>query len=159
MLILAAFFLDIDKRLCFYWPFYCGGVLCSKRIDTCKINYIAMLLSILLFIFISMNIGSGIEKLSFVCTACFHIFILNLGKLMEKTILLKILTKISYASMCAYLFHRPFYFCIRKLTGSFSIVMAYLVILPTLFILCYGIQYIYDKYVKSKVVGLIFRKK
>lgn len=162
-LFLAFTYAGVDYRLFFYWPFYAIGVLCSgKEVTSEKWHYSIMLMSAIVFIFVSKNLGNGIEILSFISAGCFIFFILNFGRILEKTALLKVLSLISYASMCAYLFHRPFYYYIMKVAGHFSILVAYLFILPILLALCYGIQQLYDKLVKNRIynkIGHVYKVK
>lgn len=155
ILVLLIRFKGIDVRWGFYWPFYCAGILYSgkKSFDN-DVSYLSMLLSYCFFAyaFIISNPGNELEKISFVYAGSFIFFILNLGKIIAKTKILKIMMPISYASMSSYLFHRPFYYLTSRLVGMFSPFEAYLAILPTMLILCYGIQFIYNKFVKSKVI-------
>ena len=155
MLILLVKFKGMDYRWSFYWPFYCAGILYSrgKLIDN-NVNYFNILISYCVFtyVFTISNPSNELEKISFVCAGSLVFFILNCGKIIAKKNFLKIMMPISYASMCLYLFHRPFYYFTSRLIGAFSFFEAYLAILPTMFILCYGIQFIYNKFVKDKVV-------
>jgi len=56
----------------------------------------------------------------------------------------KLMSFISFGSMCAYLFHRPIYWTLNILFGPFSPVFAYLFSLPLLLIISYFIQLIYN---------------
>lgn len=157
VLVMTIYLFETDSRLCFYWPFYCAGILGSKKITekySKKMYYVFTLLSIIIFVFVSISIGHRMGKLSLISSSCFLVFILSLGKILEQTFLVKVLGKISYASLCAYLFHRPFYFYIQKIIGAFPIWAAYLFILPIILILCYGIQFCYDKFLKSRFLKL-----
>ena len=61
----------------------------------------------------------------------------------------KIIVIISYSSMCAYLFHREIYeYVCLKIGGRFNILAAYILVVPTIFILGFIIQYIYDYIIK-----------
>ena len=51
----------------------------------------------------------------------------------------------SYASMSAYLFHRPILQTITNIFGSQTVIVAYASVLPIVFILSYFIQDFYDK--------------
>lgn len=144
----------VDSRLYFYWPFYCAAILLGGKFVPAKVHYIAMFLSVVLFSIISIIAGNEIGVLSFICVASFVVFLINVGKLLEHSVLSKLLRPISYASMCAYLFHRPFYFGVMRLIGRFSIWVAYIVILPVLLVMCYGIQWLYDRFIKE----LLYRK-
>lgn len=143
-----------DSRYCFYWIFYGVGILLSGKVYE-KINYTLMILAAVAFMVISTNIGTELVVCSIVSASCFIIFVLNLGKILEKTIILSLMNKISYASMCAYLFHRPIYWFIRcvwnKYIGDFTIISAYCVALPITLIVSFIFQYIYDKTIKIKL--------
>lgn len=100
---------------------------------------------------ICVNLGNEIELLSLLCSVCFVVFTINLGRVLETTFLSKLLCPISYASMCAYLFHRPFYYYLMRWKGYFSIWDAYILFLPMLLFLCYGVQRLYDKFVQQVI--------
>lgn len=114
-----------------------------------KMHYRAAFISIGLFILVSANLGNEIEILSLVCSGFFVVFTINFGRVLEKTIVSKLLCSISYASMCAYLFHRPFYYYLMQWKGYFPIWEAYVLFLPALLVLCHGIQRLYDRLVRQ----------
>ena len=138
----------VDNRLQFYWFFYCIGIILGGGIND-KIHYWGCFLALGVFVLVSVKLGNEIETLSFVASGSFVVFVINMGKILEKTILSKLMCIISYASMCAYLFHRPFYYYLMQWRGYFPIWAAYVVILPILIVLCYGIQWLYDKFVQQ----------
>lgn len=63
----------------------------------------------------------------------------------------KILYYISYASMCTYLFHRVYYGFLRNRVyhDKFSISEAYMIVLPTMLVIAFLIQRIYDLVIKA----------
>lgn len=149
--VLAMRFGNIDDRLSFYFPFYCAGICAPRKEITCKVNFIEMLLAAIIFIAAYTSAEFEGRILSYISVFSVVIFIICLGRILEKTFVLTIMTKISYASMCAYLFHRPFYTWVRQITGDFPIWITYLGILPVMLIICYGIQWTYDKFVKDRL--------
>lgn len=150
----------IDNRYYFYWFFYGLGILLSGKTFK-KVNYILLFLSIIIFLLICIKTGNEITSFSFISSSCFIFCIINLGKILEKSFLLPFLKKVSYASMCAYLFHRIVYwfiYCISvKYTGEFTVQSAYFVALPIMLLSAYAIQYMYDKIVKNKLCLLLTR--
>lgn len=152
MFILARRFLGINNTLCFHFPFYCAGICIPRKGISSIGNYISMLAATVVFILTISVAESWGRILPYINALSVVVFIICLGRILEKTALLTILTKISYASMCAYLFHRPFYVYAHNITGDFPIWAAYLVFLPAMLILSYGIQYVYDKLVKGWIL-------
>lgn len=153
LLILAVIFAEIDRRWSFYWFFYCVGILYPKGDNNKKINYKNPLFVFCVFSFaiIVGNLGNMVDIIGdFICASCIIVILFNIGRILEKTRMLKLMMRISYAGMCIYLFHRPFYFYVKRQIGTFSILQAYFMILPILGVLCYGIQYCYDRYIKNK---------
>lgn len=93
VLVMTMYLFEIDYRLCFYWPFYCAGILSSKKLEkkySAKIYFIFMLLSIIIFVPLSISIGHRMVKLSFISSGCFLVFIFSLSKMLEQTFFRKI---------------------------------------------------------------------
>lgn len=149
VLLLLSHITELDERYWFYWCFYGAGILLSGRISA-QANLYLLLLSPIVFAIISLNIGDAPLKYSLIPCICVLVFALNLGKLLQKTFCLPLLQKISYASMCAYLFHRPVYWFIFGKLGEPTIWSAYLIALPAALAAGYGIQYAYDKLIRRR---------
>lgn len=109
LLIVTVAYGNADMRLCFYWPFYSAGLLSSTKILVNKVNFKAILSAVIIFLGVSINIGNGIGIFSFITSGCIVVFMLNVGQILKNTVLHRSMMLISYASMCAYLFHRPIY--------------------------------------------------
>lgn len=150
--LLDLFLFDVDNRLLLFFPFYCIGLLIANKVKfTDKINYIYAIFLFILFIVISLfeKLNSlYLVKVLMVCA--FILFAFELGKMCNKiSFCKKTLERISYASMCAYLFHRQMFGLVYKLIGVFPVWAAYLIILPLLMVVSYCVQYTYDKIVIS----------
>ena len=150
LLIIGVLYGQTDIRILIYFPVYVVGLLIGKKITffTSEVwSGKGMLLSLLVWV------ASII-----ICVRCNSLICFQLLVAMTAIVPLyyvgvflnrweyagKLLTKISYASMCAYLFHRQFYGVTRVALGDFTFVTAYLIIVPLLLIASYTIQKIYD---------------
>lgn len=137
----------IDERLYYYWPFfYIGLMIKEKNYHTLiRKNYITTILSFILYLTTSITVGENFSILTFVCAISFIYTIANISYILfGKQHNNKIIEYISYSSMCAYLFHRPLYYCFQKIIGSFNLFIAFFVCLPTVIILSWLIQKTYD---------------
>ena len=80
--------------------------------------------------------------------------VIEIGKLCQRNKYIdKVLCKISYASMVAYLFHRQFLGVVQILFGRYSLSFAYIIVLPILIIGSYFVQYYYDKVVAKLIIA------
>ena len=150
LLIVTVVYGNADMRLWFYWPFYSAGLLGSTKVLINKVNFKAILSAVIIFLGVSINSGNGIGVFSFITSGCIVVFMLNMGQILRNTVLQRSMTLISYASMCAYLYHRPFY----SLTSGYlgAILTAYGMVLPALLMICCGIQFLYDKLIKADLI-------
>lgn len=147
--------IGIEAKVIMLWPFYAAGLLARKKIQFTDIfNRSYVIFGCLcggLFIIINLLTNTGaIYVLKEVSNALFTVFILCVGHLctLEKHIV-KLLTIISYASMCTYLFHRQIFGAVYLAIGNFPVLAAYLLILPLTIGICLVIQFIYDRMCNS----------
>lgn len=153
--------IDFDIRILYYFPLYCIGLSFNKfeKILTefsykkivvvmialtflCKINILISNISYFhckwLFEIIVLW-GIGIASIAFIVPVC--------SKLPKR--ISKILSIISYSSLCIFLFHRPFYATIVHFSeGKLPIAVAYGVLFPGLILLSYIAQKGYDLIIK-----------
>lgn len=145
----------VDERCLYLFPIYCAGLVIGKEPLLNKKFKPALLISGGVFFIALCLIKYKVTEISFgvdiIYTvgviAVFIVFILEFGKLFVGNVG-RLLEKISYASMCAYLFHRQIYGVFSKLFGSFSFVEAVVSFFCVL-IICYGIQLLYDWFLKK----------
>lgn len=142
-------YLWFDSRLTENWPFYAVPFLFPRDVDIMsvfkkKINFLLtfILLSIILFfIYENKSINA-----SFDINACICFIVLSISNLLSKiSIISKVFTSISFASMFAYLFHREVYILMQKVLGSFTYIEVFFVVF-VLFCISYYMQKIYNKY-------------
>lgn len=151
----------VDERLLILFPTYSMGLMINKEkiVESFKCNYIRFFLGLIAFCVMSVAEFKGVVILSGTVTKIaytisvvilFIVFIMEAGKCF-KGITEKILSRISYSSMCAYLFHRQIYGVISKMFGNFSVLIA-LISFISVIIISFYIQKIYDLLSKKIVV-------
>lgn len=151
----------IDERLLILFPTYSMGLMINKEktVESSKYTYIRLFLGLIAFCvmsiaqFESVVILTGtVTKVAYTISVVilFIVFIIEAGKCF-KGITERILSKISYSSMCAYLFHRQIYGVISKVFGNFSALIA-LISFISVIIISFYIQKIYDLLSKKLVV-------
>lgn len=140
---------SVDERLYYLFPVYCAGlVIGRKKMADEKCRPLFLVLGLSAFIGLSSLFHIGEMKLGVAIVytlgviVVFVVFIMEFGKLFTGR-MEKILEKVSYASMCAYLFHRQIYGVLAKFLGDFSVVEAVVSFLCVM-VICYYIQLIYD---------------
>lgn len=145
-----------DTRLLMYFPVWCAGLYIGERhiMERQKLSWI----NLLIFCFIGLaciygdagEVTSGTSVIGFILMGAFIVIFLEFCRAISKCRrLTDVLCKISYASMVAYMFHRPTFCVLQYVIGNFSFWTAYLLILPTFLIVCYGIQAVYDRFVRN----------
>lgn len=139
---------NIDKRLYYYWIFYGIGLLLRKNVNKLFVakNYMLVFVAIILYIMIGKNIGNNFGFLTIIGALSFvyamgNISYMIFGRKSDN----KIITFISYLSMCVYLFHRPLYYCANRIFGEFNWKIAVLVCIPFTIAISWVIQKMYDK--------------
>ncbi len=154
-------FHSVDPRLYYYFIVYCLGVftakhyksICEKILSSKYSSLVCVPYCTLLILIFNVD-----QKIYMLLGGYVGVFlILNLSMLLTEKIkhnarFIKILSFISYGSMCAYLFHREIYWLFLKLWSpqdSFCI-WAYLffIAFPVVICLSFYIQKLYDKIVK-----------
>lgn len=147
----------VDTRVLINFPVFFAGLFLSNRLNmTDRPDWRAYLIGIPLFglgFWLSLVIGS--IALAVVAVIGFIMLALEIGKLFAHIVFIhKVLSFISVGSMVAYLFHRQFFGVVEKLTGHFSILAAYLIVLPVLLAISYGVQIFYDKILNAILKGI-----
>lgn len=104
------------------------------------------------FVFISISSGTILSYRSIVVGFFFIIALYMISSIASSSKKLAFLHHIaragSYASLCVFLFHRLVFFELcQHFGGKFSIMVAYVAALPTVFIIGYFIQFIYDSFI------------
>lgn len=156
ILIITNLFWETDSRVVLYFPIYSSALMLSGKIDLKKIEKFNFpILFIFLFvcifsIFLSEFCGGNYFIQLLPAITC-GIVILEISKLLTVSKTENIFYKISYVSMCAYLFHRQFFGAVELVFGEFSLVLAYCVFLPLFLVVCYYTQKIYD-YIINKIM-------
>lgn len=140
--------LGADSRIFLYFPVYCWGVMSQKQCkpsDEC--SYKILLGS--LFGSLAGTIGcarmDNIFIIYYFVEFFFVLAIIEFSKLISTRCTERIFYFISYSSMCAYLFHRHYFGALDIIFGSFSYFAAYILFFPSLIVLSYFLQYLYDK--------------
>jgi len=139
----------VDKRLAIYAPYYFLGVFLNKEHFKHFMNSkIVLIMSTLMLVIIGIfSKSNGSIYIIHLISTIGAIGILSIGVLLSKSkFIVKLCVLISYASMCAYLFHRSIYAlfisCDREFVGSF---FCPIVMILILFMCSFTIQLIYDK--------------
>lgn len=150
----------VDNRVLINFPVFFAGLFLSGHLKmTDSPNWKAYIIGIPVFglgLWLSILFGSISVTLVAVCG--FIMLALEIGKLcVYLKFVERILYYISFGSMVAYLFHRQFFGAVEKWLGHFPVAVAYLIILPVLLLISYGVQLLYDKIIDS-IQGYISKK-
>ncbi len=142
-----------DDRLILYYPIYIMGLLCHKvkfsDKFSIKIFLIFMLFAAITICVYTIKPESIIMQLLSGLASMF--LILEMSKLMTNKFTKYVFSNISYASMCAYLFHRQYFCIVNGLFDSIPWGLIYLFVLPIFLIGCYFVQKIYDCYIIKRI--------
>ena len=109
-----------------YFPVYCVGLLTSGLSFSDKINiklFSVTLLGYFVFLLISLFYLEHVI-IDMICGILLFVAFLQLCKLIKNKIIGNILKQISVGSMCAYLFHRPWYSVVSYFVGEFNLIIA-----------------------------------
>jgi len=146
----------IDERLLIYSPFYFVGLLFPfKLFEICMKYRMKLLLSALIcFVVLYLKCTENIilSIFGFICIMSISDYIKSYGN----KVIIKILNKIAYASMTAYLFHRHIYKVFKILFGDKVGFLDWYwggIMVAVVMFVAYIIQYIYD----NKIRQFIFR--
>ena len=153
--VIQRFFHSVYTRIYFYFPVYYAGVIAGKHGFEIKTKY-WYIVSVLFVIFSVLvhyyGLGSAI-----LISKIVGIYILFLLSKCISTIsnngINNLVTKVGYASLCVYLFHRPFYhlglLMVQFPTPLTKLLYLGLIVLPITIIACYFIQKVYDSIIKK----------
>ena len=162
LLLIHVFIHPIDYRVLLYFPFYVIGIICplsaTKWRNTHSFTIIALGGAVSFLNLFSSQLDFCIPR--FISCLFSAAMILGVGNIISNFLGEKVksfITVISYACMCAYLFHRPIYEAFQRVfeneQGTMPIYLIPIMII-TLFIISYYIQKAYDK-----VINIVFVKK
>lgn len=146
-----------DVRVAQFIPIYCAGLMFegnTKLFDRLTIP-VTIFSGVLGYVFSYFNIMNGAYMIRLVIAISYGVCIIGISKAITGKITERFFNKISYLSMCAYLFHRQFFSLINFLFGRFSYISAYFLVIPVFFLFCFCIQMLYDKSILmlEKVLG------
>lgn len=155
-LLLTNIIYQTDSRVILYFPVYSAALFCSSKVNlnekfNVKIFSIALVGGIMAVWFNIVVITNYITQL--VPAVCIAIVIIEVSKIGTSIVTEQLVNWISYASMCAYLFHRQFFGVVKFFFGDIPSIFAYCVFLPLFLVGCYWCQKIYDF-----IMDLITRK-
>lgn len=146
-LVFTNVFFETDERVVLYFPIYCAALIISGTIDIesnfqfkrCLMTLICSAIATLVNVLWLSNCFTQL-----VPAISGAVFIIEISKLLTVKKTENTFRIISYASMCAYLFHRQFFGAIEFVFGEISAPIAYGIVLPLFLICCYYIQRVYD---------------
>ena len=129
-----------------YCPIYCIGLLLSAVINLSEsVNYYVLIGGTGVFAGLYAFSDKYIVVNILVSLGCVMI-IFEIGKLLSRSERLrKVLSWISYGSMCAYLFHRQILYTVYRYKGIYTMWFSVLIMLPLVVIMSYYLQLMYDK--------------
>lgn len=150
-------FFNLDWRFIINLLFYFIGVIVAKKWKTTIMNFLSSFkwfgVSIILYIMLFYLLSNYYSKPMFYATSISGVWLILSLSLSQKTlydnnIIRHGIEKISYASMCYYLFHRLFYYYAMQLqhfeSATNLFLYLFLLAFPIGFIFSYFIQWGYD---------------
>ena len=152
VLFLSKEYLYMDNRILLYFPVYILGLFVKDFNEDFYRNYHWMLLYCLSF-FLGFCLYIKYRKNYLVNSiiafgAPFFILLVSYFISQKMLFLNEIFHKIGYASMCMYLFHRQFFYFMERIQNYLNLIFTYIVLILSLFVFSYSIQYLYDYVVK-----------
>ena len=148
-------FFETDERVLLYFPIYCIALIKPGSIDIksrfslrrCLFALIGGAIATLVNVLWQSNYCTKLVPIIFgaVC-------IIEISKLFTMNKTENLFRKISFVSMCAYLFHRQFFGAVQFVFGKIPAPIAYCIVLPIFLICCYCVQMGYDIIVNRFVV-------
>ena len=139
----------LDKRVLYYFPVYCIGLFFELKSSFKKIAPGLALGSVAAFamcVCMTDDTVPTIYLYEILGTLC----IISFSYWLYRSNIESVVSFVAYASMCAYLFHRPCYSIFRHLLGYIVDGRAYIplawapLIVITIFVISFSIQYLYD---------------
>lgn len=153
LIIVCVLLTDGEPRVLSYYPVYFAALLVGpkknefnmtrRRVELCAFaDYVAFFVFCVLYSKYSSGVLGIIIRTGVAATSvkCF----ITLSRILSKIIPERIIAFLSYISMCAYLFHGQVFLLYEYLFGKMSLVTAYLFVVPTVFLLSWAIQRLYD---------------
>lgn len=164
LMILALLNSDLDLRLIMYLPSFLAGIFIAHHDEALsKARLLPIFCGFILSLVFSYTYGKSVEEdltsipLTLSGSLMFFYCVVKQERKLSKNSLIAFL---SYASFCAYLFHRPIYKIMLDLyhpeTARFEFIYLTLICVPTLFLTAWIIQKGYDYFVtlpRSKTMG------
>lgn len=157
-------FHSVDARIYYYYIVYFIGIVCaqyaSEKSKLLSNSNVVFIIALLIYLIVFYMLFFHTEKrLIMMAEGYLGIFvILNICSRIEKMVekrdrFKELISFLSYASMCAYLFHREIYWLLLKIkhpqTNWGTILYLFFIGVPIVFFLSYYIQKYYDKAIKS----------
>ena len=151
--------LGVYVKVIIHFPFYFVPVLFPEMMRRIvdRLNILSIIAAISVWLGIILIIHPKLYVYILILTSILILIaLISLSKIIAKNELVnKVLYKVSYASMAAYLFHRQWYGMFVYIVNQFyrnekgiPLWAAYIVMLPTLIVISYVTQQIYDKIVE-----------
>lgn len=154
LFVLSTLVLNGDTRMIIYYPIYYISIVIGKNhkeeIIQAKVDKKFLLVDILL-LFISIVVYNIVDNriysiLSQMFISLFSIpLVLYISKQISNGFVGPIISVLSYSSLCVYLFHSQVYWMLEVLVGKFSWGFAYGVAIPSVLIVGWVIQKVYDR--------------
>lgn len=136
-----------DRRLVLYFPFYVIGLNLPNQIVENGLSVYSLIGSVVCFFFLTL-LNNDLLIFSIAKAFMGMMAILSLSKILYNNRIQRPVSFISYASMCAYLFHRPLYagmlHVISLFNYNFFTIPIALLALITVFLAAFYIQKTYD---------------
>lgn len=141
---------NMDERLLLLYPMYVMGLYTSpallKYIYTNKYINIVCLITLVILCLLP---DSGWILAQIITSVCGIILLLKLSTWLSSVIASRFVAFLSYTSLCLYLFHRQVFELFRLVLGKMGFevgpIIGYAIMLPTAILVCYCIQWLYDK--------------
>lgn len=148
----------IDERIFLYFIFYFLGLVLNKRIvENFKNRNCLYLLLLFICLFYNQTKFNGMAY-EYLQSGIIIILLIAISNLIKETAVSQLFSQVSYASMCAYLFHRQFYLAavflvslnnkgvsLRDVTIPFWMALISIIII---FISSFYLQKLYDEIIK-----------
>lgn len=145
---------SLDIRYIYYFPLFVAGLCVGKFANAKLRNAVSkggLLACILVFIVLNTaGIGyiQGSELLQYLQVIVAEVvitwMIVSVAQLPFPQVVNSVIRQIGYSSMCVYLFHRVFFSIAKYYCGVLPKTGSYLLGIPILVIICWGIQRLYD---------------
>ena len=154
----SALVLNGDIRMIIYYPIYYISIVIGKsykdEIIEAKVDKKYLLVDILLLC-ISILVYNSVDNkiysiLSQLTISLFSVpLVLYISKKISNRFICSIISVLSYSSLCVYLFHSQIYWVLEVLVGKFSWGFAYGVAVPSVLIIGWVIQKVYDRTIET----------